>query len=292
MIARDSAGRSVSLLNDEPSEQISVQPMTSRTNYHPFDFCQSYNSRSNSSSPTTPNLTRADSCDAPFSPKTPTSSHDYNYRISHSSINMKTDDILSCREYEEKQQLCNDRSLQNGRKKNIKELPQNPNYEVRGAYSEPLVLDEDSYFNHIISTERAPKRYPCRFRDSHHCQKTFTTSGHASRHSKIHTAEKAVSCSWPGCHKKFTRSDNMKQHLETHTKERLRVSKVSNHTVSSSDINTSTNHNSMTTTSSLTIPAGVKKSSNLKRRTNRNAASAATIDTDKDVRNWLDWRRF
>lgn len=68
--------------------------------------------------------------------------------------------------------------------------------------------------------ERAPKRYPCRYRDTHNCDKTFTTSGHASRHSKIHTAEKGVPCTHPGCTKKFTRADNMKQHLETHTKDK------------------------------------------------------------------------
>ena len=72
--------------------------------------------------------------------------------------------------------------------------------------------------------DRPGKRYPCRYRDSHGCEKTFTTSGHASRHSKIHTAEKAVQCTFPGCQKKFTRADNMKQHLETHYKDKSRSS--------------------------------------------------------------------
>ncbi|EHK16428.1 uncharacterized protein TRIVIDRAFT_40853 [Trichoderma virens Gv29-8] len=72
--------------------------------------------------------------------------------------------------------------------------------------------------------ERPVKRYPCRYREIHGCEKTFTTSGHASRHSKIHTAEKAVHCQYPGCHKKFTRADNMKQHLETHFKDKTRSS--------------------------------------------------------------------
>ena len=72
------------------------------------------------------------------------------------------------------------------------------------------------------ASERPAKRYPCRFRDSHGCEKTFTTSGHASRHSKIHTAEKAVQCTFAGCQKKFTRADNMKQHLETHYKDKTR----------------------------------------------------------------------
>lgn len=82
--------------------------------------------------------------------------------------------------------------------------------------------DEDA--SHAAAPERAGKRYPCRYRDSHGCEKTFTTSGHASRHSKIHTAEKAVQCTFAGCNKKFTRADNMKQHLETHFKDKSRSS--------------------------------------------------------------------
>jgi len=86
--------------------------------------------------------------------------------------------------------------------------------------------DDDSASSPSASTpnERPGKRYPCRYRESHGCEKTFTTSGHASRHSKIHTAEKAVQCTYSGCSKKFTRADNMKQHLETHFKDKARVS--------------------------------------------------------------------
>jgi hypothetical protein len=87
------------------------------------------------------------------------------------------------------------------------------------AYSEGY--DEDAYVSRPV-LEKGPKRYPCRFRATHGCDKTFTTSGHASRHSKIHTAEKAVACTHPGCEKKFTRADNMKQHLETHYKGKSR----------------------------------------------------------------------
>lgn len=64
------------------------------------------------------------------------------------------------------------------------------------------------------------KRYPCKFRDI--CDKTFTTSGHASRHAKIHGGEKTIECSYEGCTKRFTRADNMKQHLETHKKDKSR----------------------------------------------------------------------
>ncbi|KAK1828243.1 hypothetical protein QBC39DRAFT_265564 [Podospora conica] len=94
------------------------------------------------------------------------------------------------------------------------------------------------------SGDKAAKRYPCRYKDSHRCDKTFTTSGHASRHSKIHTAEKAVPCSFEGCTKKFTRADNMKQHLDTHYKgekyARHSSSSSSRPSLSSSERRTST----------------------------------------------------
>ncbi|OAP60722.1 hypothetical protein AYL99_05724 [Fonsecaea erecta] len=57
-------------------------------------------------------------------------------------------------------------------------------------------------------------KYPCPFAQSHNCQATFTTSGHAARHGKKHTGEKGVHC--PVCNKAFTRKDNMKQHERTH----------------------------------------------------------------------------
>lgn len=90
------------------------------------------------------------------------------------------------------------------------------------------------------------KRYPCRFKDSHGCDKSFTTSGHASRHSKIHTAERAVHCPFQDCQKKFTRVDNMRQHLETHYKERSR---------------SPTSHRSSFHAAKLTVPASVKNAS-------------------------------
>ncbi|EXJ68210.1 uncharacterized protein A1O5_08825 [Cladophialophora psammophila CBS 110553] len=57
-------------------------------------------------------------------------------------------------------------------------------------------------------------KYPCPYAQSHNCQATFTTSGHAARHGKKHTGEKGVHC--PICNKAFTRKDNMKQHVRTH----------------------------------------------------------------------------
>jgi hypothetical protein len=129
--------------------------------------------------------------------------------------------------------------------------PPNQYPESRPSYAEPS-FDEDSYSNH---PDRSSKRYPCRFRDTHHCSKTFTTSGHASRHSKIHTAEKAVHCTFAGCQKKFTRADNMKQHLETHFK--------------NSDKRTT----SKPLPRSLTAPAGIKKVGRISRPPSRNVVN-------------------
>jgi len=112
--------------------------------------------------------------------------------------------------------------------------------------------DEDHVSGGSPERSGSGKRYPCRFKDSHGCDKTFTTSGHASRHSKIHTAEKAVHCTFPSCQKKFTRADNMKQHLETHYKDRSRTSA------------------NKTTATKLTMPAGVRKPSSIARPASRN----------------------
>lgn len=57
------------------------------------------------------------------------------------------------------------------------------------------------------------KRYPCPFPG---CDKTFSTSGHSSRHSRIHTGERPYRCSFPGCNAQFSRYDNSLQHYRTH----------------------------------------------------------------------------
>ena len=132
-------------------------------------------------------------------------------------------------------------------------------YDERRELNRPTMMDQrtDSYESRPgdedeSGIDRAAKRYPCRYRDSHGCEKTFTTSGHASRHSKIHTAEKAVHCTFENCNKKFTRSDNMKQHLETHNKEKDRRG---------------SGHKSSGSRSGLTISAGVKKAASAKKNT-------------------------
>lgn len=68
-----------------------------------------------------------------------------------------------------------------------------------------------------IELNQSSKRYQCRYQERFQCSKTFTTLGHASRHSKIHVAARSIACTFPGCTKKFTRADNMKQHILTHS---------------------------------------------------------------------------
>lgn len=193
---RDAAGRKVSLLNDDSSACERHAPHTSFQSPGRVSS-QSYPSpRSNSSNSNTPELLRSDSYDSQISssdaisPMTP--SVDFAYTrpsLYHLSQEVGADGALSKR----------------------------PSY--AGSSHSASFDDEMS-----TMADRPGKRYPCRYRDSHGCDKTFTTSGHASRHSKIHTAEKAVQCTFSGCSKKFTRADNMKQHLETHYKDKSRSS--------------------------------------------------------------------
>ena len=199
MEARNAAGRRVSLLNDAaPSHTLSAHK-SSRPHPRPLSYRhhsalarQHASPRSSASSPDeTPELLRSSSYDSqastdPTSPMTPAA--DYLYPHGRSSI------------------FSGD-------------VPPSKRPAYIDSSSRSTSYEEDS------GTQGRPaKRYPCRYRDTHGCDKTFTTSGHASRHSKIHTAEKAVQCTFPGCQKKFTRADNMKQHLETHYKDKNRSS--------------------------------------------------------------------
>jgi len=200
MHARDASGRRVSLLNDETVSHgcysLSYRPAASSA------YAQS-SSRSFSSSPNTPGLLRSDSYDSqmsndPASPLTPV----YDYGRGHGAVPIITS---SYEDY-------------------LDSAPSHAGVKRPSAFGDSR---DGSYDDDNVTSpgaERSGRRYPCRYREAHNCTKTFTTSGHASRHSKIHTAEKAVPCSFSGCSKKFTRADNMKQHLDTHYKDKSRSS--------------------------------------------------------------------
>ncbi|KAH6905968.1 hypothetical protein BKA70DRAFT_1289897 [Coprinopsis sp. MPI-PUGE-AT-0042] len=48
------------------------------------------------------------------------------------------------------------------------------------------------------------------------CPRAFTTSGHLSRHMRIHTGERNHHCPFPGCDVKCSRQDNLQQHYRIH----------------------------------------------------------------------------
>ncbi|KLU87556.1 hypothetical protein MAPG_06555, partial [Magnaporthiopsis poae ATCC 64411] len=220
MHARDASGRQVSLLNDDAGAPTThdVYSLPQRLSYTTAShvISQPYYpslTRSASSSPNAPQLHRSDSYDSqdssePLSPVTPNVMYaDYGAHTAVYTPDTPYDDYLP------------DAAQGHGSKRPA----------AFGARSRTTSYEDDSAGSPgaTAPTDRPGKRYPCRYRDSHGCEKTFTTSGHASRHSKIHTAEKAVQCTHPGCAKKFTRADNMKQHLETHYKDRNRPSTAS-----------------------------------------------------------------
>lgn len=86
------------------------------------------------------------------------------------------------------------------------------------------------------AVKRPSRRYTC------HCSKSFTTSGHLARHTRIHTGEKNYVCPEAGCAARFSRQDNCMQHFRTHqngsgSKRASRKRRMSTDTVSSQRTN-------------------------------------------------------
>lgn len=79
--------------------------------------------------------------------------------------------------------------------------------------SQPPQKEAEAKDSRKAPTTGRKKRYPCPFPG---CEKTFSTSGHSSRHSRIHTGVKPYRCSYPGCNAQFSRYDNSLQHYRTH----------------------------------------------------------------------------
>lgn len=203
MHALNASGRQVSLLNDDAAS------------YEAYPV--SYQAVNRYNAPNTPELLRSDSYDSQMSsePMTPITTA-YDYPVGYGNGTAIADSRGYYDDYVDASQAYTS--------------SKGSHY---GSDLRSISYDEEAAPS--PGADRPGKRYPCRYRDSHGCEKTFTTSGHASRHSKIHTAEKGVQCTHPGCSKKFTRADNMKQHLETHYKEKSSRSSSSRTSISSTD---------------------------------------------------------
>ena len=76
------------------------------------------------------------------------------------------------------------------------------------AISNPPSPKSSSSASPVI--KRSSRRYTC------HCGKSFTTSGHLARHTRIHTGEKNYVCPEVNCGARFSRQDNCMQHYRTH----------------------------------------------------------------------------
>ncbi|KAJ2356974.1 hypothetical protein IWW50_001698 [Coemansia erecta] len=74
-------------------------------------------------------------------------------------------------------------------------------------------------YSQAVAHTRGKRKYHCSYPS---CGKAFTTSGHLSRHFRIHTGEKNYHCMFPGCTSRFSRQDNMMQHYRTHLSPRSR----------------------------------------------------------------------
>ena len=67
-------------------------------------------------------------------------------------------------------------------------------------------LNHHSQSSQVIPSVTNKKKHVC-----HICSKAFTTSGHLSRHARIHTGERNHKCPFPGCDTRCSRQDNLQQ---------------------------------------------------------------------------------
>ncbi|KAL3428004.1 hypothetical protein PVAG01_01513 [Phlyctema vagabunda] len=235
---RDSSGKRVDILNDDSHSVRAPAMMPAISTILPRHSIDSIHP-SYISSPSTPNLTRADSYDSqntgesnsPRTPSTPYESSSMDGRLSFSADAYPV--------YTQQPQYEDFHSMKSAPAQAF--YP--PSMPTQFFQDEQAYDEEASY----VSDRGNPRRFPCKFAAVHNCTKTFTTSGHASRHARIHSAEKSVACTHPGCTKKFTRADNMKQHLDTHSKDKDRSRNASK--------------SQSTRPSVLYAPAGVRKQS-------------------------------
>ncbi|KAI9644826.1 hypothetical protein NHQ30_006853 [Ciborinia camelliae] len=229
---RDSTGHEVALLNHPSSVpqsqqrpiQSSQRPIQSsmdqigrnpRTHPQAQHMERGISNRSIESIMSVPSLLTRDSTDSPHanqtrSPDSPILDHGGNYALSNQYE--KDHGYLGMNHREEP------RSGFSGSPWNIGSMysyGRNPREEMQ-----PLHRRSSNTKERKILSRR---RYPCPYRERENCHALLTTSGHATRHGKIHESPK-VRCTVFGCMRRFTRRDNMKQHLAIHFKNKPRSS--------------------------------------------------------------------
>jgi len=211
MLARDSSGKSISLLNSDSSCPAPPEPYYES---HPQDMARSHSSNSKTSS-SPPSLVREASYDSRQDhPITPTSDYTRSpYAQTHSPPTFFTYPPLPTEAPDSQYPLSPLNTT----------APYPPaSFQTCASPLPVSAASSSTAYPPAQPGVNTQKKYECKYRIQHNCDQTFTTSGHASRHSKIHDSLKGIACTHPGCPKKFTRSDNMKQHLETHNKDKKR----------------------------------------------------------------------
>ncbi|KAH7102915.1 hypothetical protein BKA62DRAFT_698020 [Auriculariales sp. MPI-PUGE-AT-0066] len=68
-----------------------------------------------------------------------------------------------------------------------------------------------------VETDSRKKKHLCPT-----CNRGFTTSGHLSRHQRVHSGERNHACPFPGCTTRCSRQDNLQQHYRVHLSPRSR----------------------------------------------------------------------
>ncbi|KAF1951426.1 hypothetical protein CC80DRAFT_206764 [Byssothecium circinans] len=214
MDGKNSSGRRISLLNDNPSPP------------HPLrlpSYTSSLASRSSSytsspvHSPPTPQLVRSNSSDSTADMGTPSPvTPDFNF----------DDGLPQQNQHQHASPVFSQASffpMQKGLPSTYPPMPQMtgplpypPTAAAQPAYYRSQQIPENQSASPAAPANQRSKKnsYPCPHAKQYNCNDFFTTSGHAARHAKKHTGKKDALC--PECNKAFTRKDNMEQHRRTH----------------------------------------------------------------------------
>lgn len=84
----------------------------------------------------------------------------------------------------------------------------------------PTALDTERPERTKVKSKEAYQagQYPCPFRESLGCTKTFAWPPGAYRHAKSHGKDKPLVCPYPKCQKKFYHQSHLQSHMDIHNK--------------------------------------------------------------------------